>query len=491
MKTSSCKFLPKIIPLAAAAGLMACPAFTLAFDQLKSFTPLMLNPVTGFNTNADGAYPVADLISSGDTLYGVTSAGGPGGSGTIFKWSLDGTGFAVLTNFSALKLNPNSGQYTNSDGARPQGRLFLSGATLFGTASAGGQYGYGTVFKLTTNGGGFTVIRHFAGGFGDGATPSVGVVMPGDTIIGATEAGGGVDQGTIFELATNGSSFSILHHFTLSTTNGARPKGELLRQGTTVYGTTYGGGSAGWGTVFKMNTNGTAFTLLKSFSSAPFGTNSDGADPAARLILSGGVLYGTTYYGGASNGTVFKIATDGTGFAVLKSFSPSSSDGFGLNTNSDGVNPDARLVLSGGALFGTTLYGGNGAGTIFKVNTNGSGFSVVRAFAEINGFGGVPAAGLLLVGTTFYGTTEFGGEGNSGTIFRLPVPGPQLAIAQAGANVVLTWSTNDIGFNLESTLALGPSAVWNAVAPLPIVVNGLYTVINPASATSRFYRLSQ
>jgi uncharacterized repeat protein (TIGR03803 family) len=189
---------------------------------------------------------------------------------------------------------------------------------------------------------------------------------------------------------------------------------------------------------------------------------------------------------------VFKVATDGSGFGVLKTFSVFGSLSFGQNTNSDGANSLGRLVFFGGAVYGTALYGGaSGAGTIFKVNTNGSNFTVLRTFAEINGFGGVPAAGLLLVGNTFYGTTEFGGEGNSGTIFSLPIPGPQLAIARSGTSAVLTWSTNDIGYTLESTPALGPPAVWNTVSSPPIIVNSLNTVSNPISGSAKFYRLTQ
>jgi uncharacterized repeat protein (TIGR03803 family) len=468
------------------------PALAQTFNQVKSFAPTALDPSTGWYTNRDGAYPQADLISSGDTLYGVASAGGAGGAGTIFKINTNGSGFAVLTNFTATKLNPGTGQLTNRDGATPLGRLLLSDAKLYGTASAGGAFGFGTVFKINTNGSGFAVIRHFSGSTGDGASPYGGVIMPGDTLIGTTEAGGNVGEGTVFEVGTNGGGFSILHHFNSIATNGVFPRAELLRQGSAMYGTTYAGGSSGWGTVFKMNTNGGGFTLLKSFTSADSGTNSDGASPEARLILSAGMLYGTTYRGGSSNGTVFKVATNSTGFAVLKTFSPFGPPSFGQNTNADGANSVGRLVFFGGAVYGTESFGGaSGAGTIFKVNTNGGNFTVLRTFAEINGFGGVPAAGLLLVGNTFYGTTRFGGEGNGGTIFSLPIPGPQLAIARLKTNAVLTWSTNDIGYTLESTPALDSSSIWSTVSPPPVIVNGENTVTNPISGKMKFYRLSQ
>src|SRR5439155_26191044 len=127
------------------------------------------------------------------------------------------------------------------------------------------------------------------------------------------------------------------------------------------------------GTVFKVKTDGSGYTVLKHFSPAPYdystgtSTNSDGAGPLAGLTLSDGVLYGTTTYGGSSGyGTVFKINTDGTGFTVLRNFA-----GYLSNDASGGRG---RLALSGTTLYGTTDNGGRwGLGTVFKVNTDGTG----------------------------------------------------------------------------------------------------------------------
>src|SRR5206468_2874221 len=132
----------------------------------------------------------------------------------------------------------------------------------------------------------------------------------------------------------------------------------LVLSGSTLYGTTSGGGGSGYGTVFKINTNGTGFTNVHNF------IYSDGAYPLAGLILSGNILYGTAYGGGNSgNGVVFKVSTDGTGFTNLYSFtgpSPPNNDG--------GANPAAGLNLSGNTLYGTTVGGGSaGNGTVFNV----------------------------------------------------------------------------------------------------------------------------
>ncbi len=120
-----------------------------------------------------------------------------------------------------------------------------------------------------------------------------------------------------------------------------------------------GGGTSGYGTVFAVNTNGSGFTNLHSF------TGSDGANPYAGLILSGNTLYGTAQQGGSSGaGAVFAINTDGTGFTNLHSFSALVS-----GTNSDGANPQARSILSGNTLYGTASAGGSsGNGTVFSLS---------------------------------------------------------------------------------------------------------------------------
>src|SRR5437667_175569 len=112
-------------------------------------------------------------------------------------------------------------------------------------------------------------------------------------------------------------TFTTLHNFT----GGGIPFAGLVLSSNTLYGTTYGtayyGGSSGNGTIFKLSTNGTGFTVLQS-----------GGNPQAGLILSGNTLYGTTVYGGSSgNGSVFALNTNGAGFTILHSFTATSQPG--------------------------------------------------------------------------------------------------------------------------------------------------------------------
>jgi uncharacterized repeat protein (TIGR03803 family) len=138
--------------------------------------------------------------------------------------------------------------------------------------------------------------------------------------------------------------------------------------------------------------------------------------------------------------------------------------------------------------------GGNpGNGTIFKVNTDGSSYTSLYNFTA-PADGSAPFAGLVLSGKILYGTASQGGSFHNGTVFSLSFA-PQLTISSSGTKVVLTWPTNVAGFDysgftLQSTTNL-VSAVWSAVSPGPVVVNGQNAVTNHLSGTHTFYRLSQ
>jgi uncharacterized repeat protein (TIGR03803 family) len=365
----------------------------------------------------DGYNPQAGLVISGNTLYGACDSGGDSRSGTVFAVSTNGTNFTSLYTFNFAS---QSSGYTNSDGKSPDGTLLLSGNTLYGTAYYGGTNGNGTVFKVSANAHApFTTLHSFAAGSGffprnytnsDGACPEVGLILSGNTLYGTTEKGGSSGYGTVFKVNTDGTGFMNLHSFT-NGSDGAIPHG-LVISGDTLYGTALGltaVGLSGNGTVFALNINGTGFTTLHSFTevtlglllsgntlygiggsstnlgvfsvsingtgftnlytftatSGPLSTNSDGAEPIENggLILSGNTIYGTAENGGSSgNGTVFALNTNGTGFTTLHSFTGGS----------DGANPYAGLTLSGNTLYGTATAGGNsGGGTVFSISLAG------------------------------------------------------------------------------------------------------------------------
>ena len=388
-------------------------------------------------TNSDGANPKAGLILSGNALYGTASAGGSSNVGTIFTIRTDGTGFTNLHNFTG-----------GNDGSGPAANLILSGNTLYGTTAAGGSSGRGAIFSIHTDGMGFTNLYNFtAGSF------------------------------------TSGGLFSPSG---ITNSDGVAPVASLILSGSILYGTTSGGGSSGAGTVFAVSTNGMGFMNLHNFTGG-----NDGGNPSAGLILLSNTLYGTTRNGGTGdNGTVFAVNTDGTGFTNLYSFTVDYTLAFLPNT--DGAKPLGSLILSGNTLYGTTSWDGNpGVGTAFAINTDGTDFTVLYHFSGGNGVGWEPTAGLILSGNTLYGTTEYGGNSGKGTVFSLSLLPPRLTITYSAPNVILTWPTYAPGVTLQSSTNLVSPAAWKTNMPSPVIVNGQNTVTNPISGTQKFFRLSQ
>jgi uncharacterized repeat protein (TIGR03803 family) len=206
------------------------------------------------------------LLLAGNTLYGTTYDGG-----TIFSFNVSSLAFSNVYVFSG----PQGNLDTNADGANPSGGLVVSGGAFYGSASAGGTGGRGTLFQVLTDGSNFTTLHSF----------SLGVYDP------------------ALEVNTN--------------IDGAAPYGTLVLSGTTLYGTASAGGIGNNGTVFSISTSGNNFTVLHTFSptivsTAPAFeavTNADGANPYGDLILSGGTLYGTACNGGVfGQGTVFAVS---------------------------------------------------------------------------------------------------------------------------------------------------------------------------------------
>lgn len=435
------------------------------FSTLKIF---------GVEANVTGFNPVCQLVRASDgTLYGTTSTGEGSAAGAVFKVQPDGSGFSVLKYF------------TNAvDGANPLAGLTLSDGVLYGTTVNGGSFGMGTVFRVNTNGAGFAVLKNFEG---DGANPVATLALEAGTLYGTT-TNGGSSYGTVFKLSTNGSGFTVLKQFTWS--DGAQPYASLLLSEGVLYGTTFAGGSMDAGTVFKLNMDGTGFMVLKEL------TVSDGLNPRAGLTLSGNVLYGTTSAGGnAEAGTIFKLNTDGTDFQVVyqdffdaidgylsssltlegnvfygttSSRNPSgegsvfkvNSDGTGYSilkmlSRSEGANPQAALVLSSGVLYGTTASGGIvGQGTVFKVNTDGSDFTVLKHCAFSDALN--PRAGVTHVGTLIYGTTYSGGSAGKGTIFQLNSDG-------TGYTVLKNFTGSD-GANPQASLTVSSAVLYGTTA---------------------------
>ncbi|MGH7940743.1 MAG: choice-of-anchor tandem repeat GloVer-containing protein, partial [Limisphaerales bacterium] len=351
----------------------------------------------------DGEGP-GQLLFDGSALYGTTSGGGSNndGQGTVFEINLGSETYEILHNFSGR----------GGDGSDPEGPLLSSGGVLYGTTVSGGAYGFGTVFRMNEDGSGYAVLHSF--GDSDGRGPEGELAISDGALYGTTSAGGAYGDGAIFTVDTDGTDYAIIHSFNGSETNdGAVPFAGLIVSGETLYGTTYAGGAAGDGTVFCVTTEG-QYTNLYSFRNG-----GDGAYPATPLVLLGNTLFGTTdgnpdLAGDPNYGTIFSIKTGGGDFTVLDTFSVL---GYAVlhnfsGTNGDGASPCSQLAMSGSAfygipitVYGTTTGGGpNGFGTVFRVNSDGTGFTNLYAFTGGDD-GKYPRTGLLIDGNTLYGTT--------------------------------------------------------------------------------------
>jgi uncharacterized repeat protein (TIGR03803 family) len=426
-----------------------------------------------YHFNSDGAGPSAGLNLSGNTLYGTTVNAGVAGYGTIFALHTDGTGF---TNLHSLSY---------SDGINPYSGLTLSGGMLYGAAWEGGTLGGGTVFGLSINGAGFMNLHEFtslspppAQTNADGYDANGNLLLVGGALYGMATEGGDYASGALFAVNTNGTGFTNLYSFAGSGIDGFSPQAGLVVSGHTLYGAAKSGGSNYDGLVFAINIDGTGPRNVYSFTDtvgsggdvSDRGTNFDGAAPTAGPILSGNTLYGTTPVGGLyGNGTVFRVNTDGTGFTNLHSFTATSGSTNYYGTNSDGTTPQCGLILVGNTLYGTAEYGGAlGFGAVFAINTDGSGFANLHSFGGIDG--AVPIGGLVASGNTLYGTTSEGGINGSGTVFAMTlvtssVAAIPLSIQPGNHAVILSWSNP--AFSLQSApTANGVFAtVLGAVSP--------------------------
>lgn len=280
---------------------------------------------------------------------------------------------------------------------------------------------------------------------GDGAVPVAGLLAVGDTLYGTTLNGGHISGkcqagcGVVFSLDPKSGAEQVLHAFGLHH-DGAGPGASLIDVGGALYGTTTYGGDFGWGTIFTVDPKTGAEKVVHAF-----GSGSDGAYPTANLTDVGGVLYGTTYYGGTIDaGTVFSFDPKTGTEKVLFSF-----------VSSTGYDPGAGLINVGGTLYGTTVDGGHfthcstGCGTVFSLDPKTNDLKVVYYFAG-GSDGATPFAGLINVDGTFYGTTFSGGgssncDGGCGTVFSL---GPK-----AGTEEVLhSFTGGRDGFGLYAGL---------------------------------------
>jgi uncharacterized repeat protein (TIGR03803 family) len=250
--------------------------------------------------NNDGSFPEDGVIIDAQrNLYGTTLYGGSANLGTVYKISPAGSE-TILHSFTG----------GTSDGIGPYGPLLRDkNGNFYGTTAQGGAYFYGIIYRLTPDGA-ETILHYFNPDEHDGAGPITGLTMDKlGNVYGVAIAGGRYKQGVVFEINSKGR-YSILHNFGVTATDGNAPATLTLGASGDLYGTTAFGGTYGAGTVFKLvrgaNWNE---TVLYSFGSS----TTDGQDPLGVPLLDAqGNLYGTTFIGGnAACGTIYKLTPSG------------------------------------------------------------------------------------------------------------------------------------------------------------------------------------
>jgi uncharacterized repeat protein (TIGR03803 family) len=413
-----------------------------------------------FNGTTDGWSGIPGIISiPGDSLVGLMSQGGANDMGTIYTIKKDGTGFTVLHQFEEL-----TGKY-------PESKLVYFDGKLYGTTQQGGDFVNGVLYSINPDGSNYRVLHHFEQHGPNQLYGNISITSNGRifgvynqfTIFGGTyrawkvdtsganfedfmsvdqrESGhfnqdplilsddntiflvtaelGRHDGGAFSQTDTSGNIFG-LYHFGASP-NGFRPNPLMKASNGKLYGTNFIGGAVGNGIIYSMNADGSGYLKLHEF------TDAEGYEPNGKLMeASDGRLYGVCRWGGPANaGAVYRIDKSGSNFQVVYSF-PLVNEAY---------NPEGTLLEDNtGALYGTTSRSTTGNGTIYKINKDGTGYTILKTFSSSDIF--TPYDGLLLDNGWLYGTCGFGGAEGKGGVYRIHSDGTdyQLLHDFTGAN---------------------------------------------------------
>jgi uncharacterized repeat protein (TIGR03803 family) len=358
-------------------------------------------------------------------------------------------GTASAQNFKSLL------SFSGSDGATigvlPLGSLTVSGTTIYGMTSGSQSFTYGNVFSVGVDGTNYQNLLSFteSNGTTNGWNPQIGgLTLSGTALYGMT-AFGGKGIGNLFSVGADGTIFQNFHTFGLSATDGRTPQGSLTLGGTTLYGMTYSGLNSA-GTVFSIGLDGANYKTLVSFTGT--GGAAAGFLPQGNLTLSGTTLYGATQEFSPNPGNVFSVGTDGTSYQNLVTFT-------GTGGTANGKLPTSGLLLSGTRIYGMTAYGGIGGGNIFSVGIDGTNYEDLIDFTGSGGtaIGSFPEGSLTLVGTTFYGETGRGGTHSAGNIFSVGIDG-------SGFQDLYDFTGGTDGLHPETGLALSGGTLFGVTS---------------------------
>jgi len=383
----------------------------------------VLRTLYNFQGQPDGADPQSSLFKysvctdkCSQWLFGTTSAGGTNNAGTIYSLYTPNVTYGTFSEEVLLS-------FTSSEtGSDPTSSVFRSKyGTLFATASQGGTHDKGTVVKFKDQ----TVVLSFDGH--DGATPTSGLtpeVRNGayqNTYYATTFAGGGHERGAILAIRPSTNKFSpkVLYSFN-GASDGAHPNSQLSTFGSAhpYFGTTAGSKSAA-ATVYSFVPN-QGLTTVYTFKNSKEGATPTGVYATPLTYGKPLLIFGTTFTGGSSGyGILYELKPTGSKYTkvTLHTFAGGKADGAypqGPPT-SPGYNP--------AALYGVTAKGGShNCGTVFRFDLSSEMYAVLYSF-KCGKDGAYPEAPLTATTGSLIGTTSAGGTANNGTVFLFKAPG--------------------------------------------------------------------
>jgi uncharacterized repeat protein (TIGR03803 family) len=437
----------KLSRILTAALMLASITFCLAVSTHAQTETTLYN--FAFGKNAPGSPPSGPVFDKAGNLYGVSTSGGLGYYGVIYKLTPVSGGWreSVIFNFGG-----------GVGGGYPYATpIFDKAGNLYGTASVGGNlstsacgpYGCGVVYKLSPTASGEwkqTVLYTFTGGK-DGAAPTLGnlVFDKAGNLYGSNVGGANVTSqacsntsgcGVIFQLSPVAGgkwNFNLLHTFS-GGWDGVGPAFLTFN----ANGTLFGSAAGAWSGFELPSEPGLVFELTPTTSGPwkdsviySFGGSTDGGLPSGVIFDKAGNMYGTGADGGIMDNCWSGYGPMGCG--VVFQLSPQSNGKwketalYAFTDGSDGGQPDGGLVIDKGNLYGTTWGGGNpssnggNGGVVFELARNSDGtWTETVAHAFLGPDGAIPRSTLVADSTgNLYGTTVSGGTSGYGVVFEL------------------------------------------------------------------------
>lgn len=342
--------------------------------------------------------PVALVRGSDQRFYGLTSADGTGGRGTLFRVGSDGTGYTVVHDFGS---GPAAEQ-----GNLPKAICASPDGNLYGVVRQLGSTGAG-IFRFEIASGQFSWIQNLPSG--QTADYAAIVVSNADGLLYAGVDSSPFKTERLIRLHPSGTGFTVLRTFNSSSASFAGSGALVEGPDGLLYGITMRNGTGTLPLLFRIGRDGSGFQSLTEINAGTFSA----ATPRGLLVTPAGQVFGH------ASTSFWRCQTNGTGFTVLRNF---DQTGYGENP----------LLGFDGKVYSYqrfTALGGGGA--VFRINPDGSGYEDIALFPASEPLSGKYPVGSLLTGPdgAFYVLNSGGGFANHGTLTRLATPAQLVGLA--------------------------------------------------------------